>query len=464
MLVLSLRKSVTLDSDRVELGIHVLSQLPDDVELVIDSPIGARDPAALTARGYGVAERIRADLSGHSSTLRSKTLAELVHEAGGGVAPTRTEGSLSGHRFAIVTNVPTHYRVALFNALTQRSSSVEAQLHVFFLAGTPRTRAWMDPGPVAFEHTFLRSVDLSRDRGRRLVPVDLESRLADFSPTAVLVGGFSPFVAGRAALWARRRHVPFGIWSGELASRPTARSRARTIQRRRLVRRAQFAIAYGSRSATYLRSLDADLPIVIGRNSTIPGEKAKSHDEKVPVRLLATSRAESEKALDVLVEALRRVPDLRCRLSIVGDGPTLPILKGKANGDERIDFLGAVAPQESRRLMCEADVFLFPSRYDIFGLVLVEAMGTGLATVVSSWPGAVDDICVPEHNCVVVKGGAEEWARAISRLVADPDLRFRLGDRARETIRERWTIDHAADAMIAGFRLGALAAAERSVA
>jgi hypothetical protein len=71
---------------------------------------------------------------------------------------------------------------------------------------------------------------------------------------------------------------------------------------------------------------------------------------------------------------------------------------------------------------------------------------------------------VSERNCLVVEGGIDEWAAAISRLVRESDFRIRIGHSAAETISERWTIDHAADAMIAGLRLGAFAMEGRSAA
>ena len=139
----------------------------------------------------------------------------------------------------------THYRVALFNELARRADAAGAMLRVFFLAGTPSTRAWMGPDAADFEHMFLSGLDLSRDRGRRVVPLDLEARLRAFDPTTVLVGGFSPLVAGRVARYARARRIVRGVWSGELASRPTARQRHRRRQRIRLLRQADYAVAYG---------------------------------------------------------------------------------------------------------------------------------------------------------------------------------------------------------------------------
>ena len=101
----------------------------------------------------------------------------------------------------------------------------------------------------------------------------------------------------------------------------------------------------------------------------------------------------------------------------------------------------------------------------MFGLVLVEAMAAGLTVITSDIPGAVRDLAAPGSNCLVVgERSSGAWAEAIRLAVQDGVLRQRLGDRARCTIENRWTVGHAADAMIAGFRLGALSLSEGKLA
>jgi glycosyltransferase involved in cell wall biosynthesis len=103
----------------------------------------------------------------------------------------------------------------------------------------------------------------------------------------------------------------------------------------------------------------------------------------------------------------------------------------------------------------KADAFLFPSRSDVFGLVLVEALGSGLPTISATAPGGVPDLCVAGHNCLLVDGhDAPRWAEQIDRLARDEALRRLLGSNGRRTILCRWTIEHAIDAFIAGLRLG----------
>jgi len=453
------QRSLAVPPERTELGVHALAQLPEDFRVSISGP--PSHASWLAARAYGVEDRIDTGRLAGGDASHAATLAELLDGRGGRDPAAYTDGVLAGQRLAVVTNVPTHYRVALFNELAQRADAAGARLRVFFLARTPSTRTWMETGAIHFEHEYLRGLDLSRGRGRRMVPLDLEASLRAWEPTTVLAGGFSPLVAGRVAWYARSAGVSFGIWSGELASRPTARARLRRSQRVRLLARAGYAVAYGTRAAEYLRSLNPSLPMIIGRNTTIVPDFAGERPNRAKVEFLTVARAERDKALDVLVDAVRSTPELRCRLTVVGDGPELPALRERAGGDGRIRFLGAATPPDVRRMLLDSDVFLFPSRYDVFGLAVVEAMGAGLATVVSPLPGVVDDLCVSGSNCVVVDDGPKAWATVIARLVDDAALRSRLGRAAADTIRDRWTLEHAAAAMLAGFRLPFLAAGAR---
>jgi glycosyltransferase involved in cell wall biosynthesis len=169
--------------------------------------------------------------------------------------------------------------------------------------------------------------------------------------------------------------------------------------------------------------------------------------------------AKPGKGIGVLVDALKALPALPCQLTVAGPGAQASGLEERAKADGRIRFVGALSPMQVRECYADSDVFLFPSsaEADPFGLALVEAMGSGLAPVVSDSPGAVADIGVDGWNCVAVSNHVPEaWADALERVVLDHDLRLSLGENSAKTIRDRWTMDHACDAAIAGLRLGLL--------
>jgi glycosyltransferase involved in cell wall biosynthesis len=232
-----------------------------------------------------------------------------------------------------------------------------------------------------------------------------------------------------------------------------------------LAQHSDFAIAYGFLAGEYLRGLRRDLPLVYGRNTSDAFAVERKRPERPEtIQLLAVAdMAKPGKGIGVLVDAIKDLPGLACSLTVVGPGAQASGLEERSKRDERIRFVGALPQVEVRKRYAESDVFLFPSsaEADVFGLALVEAMGSGLAPVASTSPGAAADLAVDGWNCVLVGDHAPEtWARALETVVLDHDLRLSLGENAARTIKNRWMMDHACDAMIAGLRLGLLAQEE----
>jgi glycosyltransferase involved in cell wall biosynthesis len=461
---LSTTTAPTLSFD--ELVVHAIAQLPG-TSTIQSLHVQPARPAILTAQAYGIAERVSwrtpTETPSHHQAM---TLAALLDDLRVmdelGSSTTDPSSQLMGERVMVLSKAATHYRTPLFNAISKRLNAVGAAFKAVFISADRDERWWMESSAMEFEHGFLTPAPWLRTNGGALLSRGFDE-VKRYAPTLVLSGGFSPALSGRAANYAAKKGIPFGIWSGEIPSRPTAGGRLRSVQRRRLVTHASFGVAYGSRSAGYLRALSPDLPIVLGRNTTVLPDRGSTFGEGRRLRLLAVSRAVKGKGLDVLIDAMGLLAD-DVELELIGDGPELSRLREKGKYDARIHFSGALASDSVRIAYNNADVFLFPSQFDVFGLVLVEAMAAGLTCIVSREPGAVDDLCVAERNAVIVdQHEPAAWADAIGRVIANPARSEALGAAAATTIRSRWTLEHAADAMIAGFRLGQLTRASSRV-
>ncbi len=72
---------------------------------------------------------------------------------------------------------------------------------------------------------------------------------------------------------------------------------------------------------------------------------------------------------------------------VVGGGPHLPVLQ---RNYPRVVFTGSISGEELARHYASADVFVFPSRTDTFGLVLLEAMASGLPVAAYPVTGPID--------------------------------------------------------------------------
>jgi glycosyltransferase involved in cell wall biosynthesis len=467
--------------------VHVVAQLPAEVSLELEADANELGLLDHLRRGYGLEDRIRlreaaptawrfqgvADTAPRWATHGSldirppETMAEMVESLWpleGGSSPARGDDSVfTGHRFAVVMNLPTHYRVSLLNGLSKRVGDAGASLRVFFGGSSAPARPWLQSvGGLQFDHEFLRSVSIPVRRHRTpFLPLNLRGALASFRPTIVIGAGFSPFSTANVALYAKRLKIPFGLWSGETPSlaAQSAGGALRRTQRRWLARQASFGIAYGSLAARYLTTLAPRLPVVIGRNTSVAdASRPKELSGNATLELVAVADLSLPgKGIDVVVDALELVRDLPCRLTVIGGMPGKRSTIENRTRDDRIHFLGPLPHEDVLAAFRRSDVFLFPSRVDPFGLALVEAMASELAVITSPAAGASADLTVHGTNSLLAEPGVPgAWADGLLTLSRNEDLRRSISLRARQTIDRRWTISHAVEATTAGFRLGAL--------
>jgi glycosyltransferase involved in cell wall biosynthesis len=148
-------------------------------------------------------------------------------------------------------------------------------------------------------------------------------------------------------------------------------------------------------------------------------------------RILAVSRLFRRKGVQYVLEALRELPP-GWELSVVGDGPYLPTLRSRAEElGVRVRFHGWLEhdSHELRDLYETSRIFVLPSEVENFPVVLLEAMGAGLAIVTTHSNGcaeAVGDagVLVPPHD-------PESIRRAVRTLIESPERCRQLGRRGR---------------------------------
>jgi glycosyltransferase involved in cell wall biosynthesis len=141
--------------------------------------------------------------------------------------------------------------------------------------------------------------------------------------------------------------------------------------------------------------------------------------------LLALSRLHPAKGLDTLLQALAREP--RAYLWIAGDGPLkdeLPRQATELGVADRVRFLGW---RDDRAALLEAcDIVVFPSRYEPFGTVSLEAWGYKRPLVAAASDGPAGLVRDGEDALLVPIDDAAALARAITRVIDDADLAAHL--------------------------------------
>ncbi|MEZ5250337.1 MAG: glycosyltransferase family 4 protein [Ilumatobacteraceae bacterium] len=149
--------------------------------------------------------------------------------------------------------------------------------------------------------------------------------------------------------------------------------------------------------------------------------EARPHPSEGPT-IFFLGRHEERKGLDVLLAAMRQLPD-DVRLWVAGTGPDTARLQAQYADDRRIEWLGRVSDADKVARLTGATVFCAPSLHgESFGVVLIEAMAAGTAIVASGLDG-YRNVATDGVDAVLVEpGDVQALVDGLKRVLYDAEL------------------------------------------
>jgi len=244
-------------------------------------------------------------------------------------------------------------------------------------------------------------------------------------------------------------------WTRSVAARSAVVRALRQWYLQGLLRRTDAVLAIGSRAVETYHNLSGgrtavyNFPYVCDvRRFQVPDAARRRQELRArlgigreSVLYLFCGQLIERKGLRVLFGAFARLARDDSVLLVVGDGP----LRGKLSVPPRTILAGAVAYERIPDYFLAADVFVFPTLYDGWGVVVNEACAAGLPLICSRAAGAAWDLVTDGENGFLVEAGDEaELASAMARLAVDAELRTVMGERARRRVQE-FTVQRAAE-------------------
>ena len=367
-------------------------------------------------------------------------------------------------RIAYILNMMAPYTSQIFERVAKRR---DCQLLVIYETAMEPNRKWAPEQSPAYDHVVLKSLTLDLtsivSEAYLHVPWRPLHVLRRFAPDVVVAGGAGIWSSPTnvLALAACRLHRWAFVPICESFNRkdPPLPQRVLAPWVRRFYGSGDAWLVSGTRAAERAISLGADpaRTLLSPMIPALPLEEA-AVPTSLPVRAngrtryLFVGRLVEGKGIDVLLDAFARLDD--GELWIAGEGPLRPRVEAAAVHDDRIRLHGHLGWRELQALYRQADALVLPSLYDVWGLVVNEALAHGIPVIATDQVGAATDLLEPGVTGFVVAAGSSlALAGAMRELAAwDESRRQVCSVRARAKVAS-YNPDVAAETLVEAGRL-----------
>ncbi len=322
-------------------------------------------------------------------------------------------------KVAFVSVLPSPYQRDLFAELAVQPG---VNLSVFYMEKSAPDSPWPEKPLAAHEH-YLPGFWFHLGHAR----VHLNWRLPAPRDYDVIVCNTLMSLTGQWLMRTRLRGSRWAFWGEKLG----ARSRKHDLLTAPL-RRASGIAAIGTRAAADYAERFPGVPVwnIPYHCSLTPFiEAPRPPREPGSVTFLFCGQMIARKGLDTLLDAFFTLPSA-ARLLLVGREAELPGLLSALPADvrARVEYAGFQSPDALPAFFAKADVFVLPSRYDGWGVVVNQALGAGLPIIASDQVGAAYDLVREgENGFVFPAGNGSVLAEKMRALIENTDLARHYG-------------------------------------
>ena len=370
-------------------------------------------------------------------------------------------------RVAILVGVPTPYREPLFERLAR---SAEYDIQVLYYRDHQPGQQWRLGAP-RYPARYLKNFAPERWHGRLLVGAinpGVWQELRAFRPDAVVIYGYNTATTLLAILWVIRHRIPMLMRTDSNVLADPGKAPLTLALKRLLLswltRRVSAFLSIGTMNSQYWQFYGATPEKIFLARYAVDNERFQIQADHYRVSrqtirdengwrqrylLLYVGRLVGFKRVDVLIEALRRLSTKRSDIGlvIVGNGPERERLGRLAQGMPYVYFAGFQDQSDLPKYYAVADVFVLPSKWEPWGLVVNEAMASGLPVIATRKVGSARDLIVEgENGYLVPENDPVALASAIDRACESEQRLLLLGEKARCTV-QSWSYD----STLAGF-------------
>lgn len=307
----------------------------------------------------------------------------------------------------IITNIPSPYRLPLWDELKKL-----CDLNVICIAENEKNRLWQteDRSYISFlksYHFYFHERDWPLHFS---FPFALLVQLVRENPDTVIITGYDSLQYWEALLYAKVLGKKTVLWSGSTLLSSRSKNRFVNVLKSFFIRHFDAYYTYGSQATEYLVHHGADRDsIVTGTNTVDTGYfKENTSDEtthNATLKFLYVGQLLKRKGLENTLKAFGMIGRRDWTFTIIGKGPDEEKLKQMVMDlhlQDNVYFVGYKQKEEILGYFSDSHILIMPSYLEVWGLVLNEALASGLFCLSSKYAGATFDLIKEGENGYVI--------------------------------------------------------------
>lgn len=368
----------------------------------------------------------------------------------------------------ILTNIPTPYRTAFFDALAEEMARVGRRVHVLYCAKTEPRRHWpYDPAKMKHAHTVLRGFHPAVAGLHAHLNPGVLAELNLLKPDTMIIAGSwntpTMLIAGLNIYSPAPRRF---FWSEGHAGAVMYQSGLIAWVRRRIYRTFDgFAVPNSKSAAWALAQVGSPRSVITLPNAIDAGFFARrSPSVRLEARkalgldgqgrlLVQVSALTGPKGVLELAQAFLNLGDHEragARLIFVGDGTHRAALEALAvQSAGAIHVLGQRPPESVRQVLWAADGFVLNTFFDRNPISVLEAAAAGLPLIMSSFAGSVREVIEEPQTGFVIRDPSNPTEALRSVLSASDVQLAEMGARAAALARAKFDAPAVARLLVA---------------
>jgi len=380
------------------------------------------------------------------------------------------ENSKTTYKLAIIATHPIQYQTPLFRKIAQIS---EVDLMVYFCSdfGVKKKKdpgfgvsfKWDIPLLEGYKFKFLKNLSpfVNGNRLWMCFNPGIIKEILMGNYDALLIQGYVSFTNWLAFLLAKIKKIPV-LFRGETVLHKESRVKKviKDIFLKLFFKKIDAFLTIGKRSKEFYLSYGIPEEKMFLTPYSIDNEFFINQREKekkifkteMPVILYVSKMTERKRPQDLLFafEKLKQ----KAFLLFVGEGRLRPLLEKyvKEKKISNVVFVGFKNQRELAKYYLSADIFVLPSSYEPWGLVINEAMCFSLPVIATKETSAVDDLVFHGENGFIYKSGdVEKLAQYLDYLLSNPEIRKKMGRKSFQII-SNWNYERCLEGLLSALK------------